>query len=225
MKQSLTLQKDRLRLFRGLAVPSARVEVVAADIEATGLAADRGHSRIIWDPPWEEAMPGQEEPLAVCACGDFDGAAYYASEHNRSGVNDTPLVVEFESDAAGVAIDGRDFLYPVFQVGSDARTRDFVGRAFGRHALTYLDEAWRTKDQRRRIDLCREARHDARVVRAHHANGLVLGGRYRTRFRSAFLVKAPVPAAFVKDIHRPGARWVGPMPEVDLDQVLGRRRG
>lgn len=169
-------------------------------------------------------MSGQEEPLAVCACGDFAGAAYYASHHNRSGVNDTPLVAEFESDMEGVAVDGRDFLYPLFQQGSDARARDLVERAFGLCARTYLDKAWGTTDQRRRIDLCRDARHDTQVVCGHHSNRLVLGGRCRTRFRSAFLVKAPVPAASVKEIHRLAAGWVSPMPDVDLDDVLGRRR-
>lgn len=167
--EGLTPPTDRLRLFRGLAVPSARAEVVAADIRANGLAADRGRWRMIWDPAGEEAMSGQEEPLAVCACGDFAGAAYYASHHNRSGVNDTPLVAEFESDMEGVAVDGRDFLYPLFQQGSDARARDLVERAFGLCARTYLDKAWGTTDQRRRIDLCRDARHDTQVVCGHHS--------------------------------------------------------
>ena len=114
--------------------------------------------------------------MAVCACGDYDGAAYYACHHNRSNVNDTPLVVEFESDAASVAVDGRDFLYTVFQFGSGAQARNMVAQAFGRDALRYLDEAWRTCDQSRRIELCREARHDFRVISAHHVNQLVIGG-------------------------------------------------
>ena len=211
-----------LRLFRGMAVPSERAGDITAEIKAKGLAADRGRWRMCWDPPGEQAA-SDEEPLAVCACGDFDGAAYYASEHNRSDVDDTPLVVEFECDIAGVAVDGRDFLYAVFQMGSGARTRELVERAFGRRALTYLDAAWGSTQQRR-VDLCREARHDPLVVRAHYSNRLVLGGRYATRFRSAFLVRAPVPGALVTEVHRVGDGWSGPGPDVRLEDALGRSR-
>ncbi|MYF49781.1 MAG: hypothetical protein F4220_06470, partial [Gammaproteobacteria bacterium] len=91
------------------------------DIETNGLAAGRGNWRMIWDTPGKGAASGDEEPLAVCACGDFDGAAYYACRHNCSGANDTPLVVEFESNA--VAVDGRDFLYTVFQFGKGTQAR------------------------------------------------------------------------------------------------------
>lgn len=192
-----------------------------ADIGKNGLAADRGCWQMIWDPPSDDA-DSDDEPLAVCACGDFDGAAYYACQHNRSGVNDTPLVVEFESYE--VAVDGRDFLYTVFQFGKGARAREVVEQAFGRRALTYLDEAWRATDQTHRIGLCRKACHDPDIVRAHHANQLVLRGRYATRFRSAFLVKAPVAASLVTKIRRPEFGWVMPVPDVDLDDILGRPR-
>lgn len=211
-----------LRLFRGLAVPSDCAEAVKADIGTNGLAADRGRWRMIWDPPGEDAVSDNEELLAVCACGDFDGAAYYAYRHNRSRANDTPLVVEFESDA--VAIDGRDFLYTVFQQCNGARVRDAVGQAFGRRALTYLDDAWGATEQSHRIRLCHKACHDPDVVRAHHANQLMLGGRYATRFRSTFLVKAPVPAALVTKIHCLEAGWPLPVPDVDLYDMLDRQR-
>lgn len=39
---------------------------------------------MIWEPLGEQAASDDEDPLAVCACGDFDGAAYYASDHIRS---------------------------------------------------------------------------------------------------------------------------------------------
>ena len=211
-----------LRLFRGLAVPSEHAEAVKADIRTNGLEADRGHWRMIWDPPGEDAVSDDEELLAVCACGDFDSAAYYAYRHNRSRANDTPLVIEFEADT--VAVDGRDFLYTVFQLGNGEKARGVVGQAFGRRALTYLDDAWGAAEQSHRISYCREACHDPDVVRAHHANQLVLGGRYATRFRSAFLVKAPVAAALVTKIHWLESGWSLPVPDVDLYDMLDRQR-
>lgn len=142
----------------------------------------------------------------------------------RSDLDDTPLVVQFECDIGEVAVDGRDFLYPVFQRGSGARTRDLVERTFGPRALTYLDAAWRSTEQRRRIDLCREACYDSSVVRPHHSNRCVLGGRYGTRFRSAFLVRAPVPGTLVTEIRRVGDGWIGPEPDITLGDALGRSR-
>ena len=177
-----------------------------------------------WDPPGGDAVSDEVGSFAVCACGDFDGAVYYACKHNRSGANDTPLVVEFESDPVEVAVDGRDFLCTVFQSGKGALARNVVAQAFGGRALVYLDEAWRATDQPRRIELCREARHDPEVVRAHYANRLVLGGRHSTRFRSAFFVRAPVAAALVTAIHRPENGRPAPAADAELRDVLGRSR-
>ena len=213
-----------LRFFRGLAVPSKQADAVEEHIKANGLGADRGWWRMIWDPPGDERVPGQEEPLAVCACGDFDSGAYYACQHNRSGARNTPILVEFEAAPVEVAVDGRDFLYPLFQLGSGARARDIAASAFGRRVLMYLDHAWRTTDQRRRRSLCREARHDPEVVREHHASRLVLGGRHGTRFRSAFLVKAPVKPTLVRVIHRPSVAWPMPAPNAHLAELLDRLR-
>ena len=33
----------------------------------------------------------------VCAYGEMEGAAYYAFRHNRSGQDDTPVLIEFET--------------------------------------------------------------------------------------------------------------------------------
>ena len=118
----------------------------------------------------------------------------------------------------------RRFCYTVFQFGKGALARNVVAQAFGGRALVYLDEAWRATDQPRRIELCREARHDPEVVRAHYANRLALGGRHSTRFRSAFLVRAPVTAALVTAIHRPENGRPAPAADAELGDVVGRPR-
>ena len=61
--------------------------------------------------------------------------------------------------------------------------------------LRYADSAWKRTSQEARIALCDLAVYDPEVIRAHYDNELVLGGRYGTIFRNAFLVKAPVPAS------------------------------
>jgi len=121
---------------------------------------------------------------AVCACGEYWGAAYYAWCHNRSGENDTPIIVEFEADKNSVAVDGKDFLYTAFQLGDPERARSILKRGFGPAVLSYADRAWSSEKQSYRIALCDLAIHDLDVVNAHHANDLVFAGRYRTVFRN-----------------------------------------
>jgi hypothetical protein len=54
---------------------------------------------------------------AICPCGEVIGANYYAWQHNPYGENTTPILIEFEASDDAMSIDGRDFLYTVFQLG------------------------------------------------------------------------------------------------------------
>ena len=218
-----------MRLFRGMAVPSAAADGVVDELRRHGVGLGRSW-KMVWPGastrvPVDAGAGDAIEELAVCACGDFDGAAYYACRHNRSDEDDTPIVVEFACALDAVAVDGRDLLYTLFQGGSGARVRDVVERAFGRRAVAYLDEAWRTADQQRRIALCRDATVDPEVVRAHAENELVLGGRHGTVFRSAFLARLPIGAGSVLGIHRPDAGFAIPRPVAVVGDLVGRRRG
>jgi hypothetical protein len=159
---------------------------------------------------------------AICACGEFLGAAYYAFAHNRSATDDTPVIVEFEAPAEAVAIDGRDFLYTVFQMGMPARARPVLERAFGAAVLRYAERAWDTDDQQARIALCDLACYDASVVAAHHANTLALGGRHNTVFRNAFIVKLPVEGTAIVRVWSPSDEPDLPAPEVTFGSLLDR---
>jgi hypothetical protein len=140
-----------------------------------------------------DTRPNIEHPSWVCACGDEQGALYYACRHNKSPENDTPILIVFEAGTSEAIVDGRDFLYKVFELGDPKRSRPIVEKVFGEAILKYFDRAW-SGNPNERVPLCDLAVQDNAVVLAHASNRTVLAGRYGTCFRSAFGVRTPVAA-------------------------------
>jgi hypothetical protein len=167
----------------------------------------------------DDTKPKGLPPPRVGACAEFNGAAYYALQHNRSADNNSPLLITFEADIADVIIDGRDFLYTSFQLGNPDKARSILGRLFGAPILRYVDRAWATeRGSQQRIALCDLAVQDEAVIGAHARNTAVIGGRYRTRFCNAFLVKLPIGPDRIIDVVELGPT-VMPNPDVTLDDV------
>jgi hypothetical protein len=222
-----------MRFYRGIAVPSDKAQGIIAAIQHGGLIAGQGTqwSMINYDlkPRLDElrrlnplslaeTRSGPTQPR-VCACGDKGGAAYYACTHNKSAQNDSSIIITFEADIDDVIIDGRDFLYTVFQGGDPARAREPARKLFGDALLPYLDRAWKTTDQQERVALCDLATQDDDVIRAHVANTIVMGGRYRTLYRSAFMVRLPVPGARVTDVRATDCSDAPVKPEISLAEL------
>ena len=84
-----------------------------------------------------DTRPKQDAIPAICACGEPDGAAYYAWQHSRSETNDIPVMIEFEASEHLVAIDGRDFLYSIIQQGDPVRAQPLLEQAYGTAVLRY----------------------------------------------------------------------------------------
>jgi hypothetical protein len=167
------------------------------------IAADlKPHLDQLWCMPaisLADTRPNTDEPSWVCACGEEQGALYYACMHNRSAENNTPVLIVFNACPSDVIVDGRDFLYTVFQLGDPERSRPIVERIFGRAILKYVDRAW-LGDREECIPVCDLAVQDDAVVQAHAANRIVIAGHYRTRFRSAFFVRSPIVADRILDV-------------------------
>jgi hypothetical protein len=222
-----------MRFHRGIAVPAdAATESVAA-IRALGLVPGQGWWSMVahnlkprldelWGLPvvtLAATRPVGQTPPWVCACTDEAGAAYYACQHNRSTKNDTPLLITFDADAADVIIDGRDFLYTLFQMGDRKRARPVAERLFGSAIFRYLDRAWSSQDQEQRLAICDLAVQDDAVVRAHAANEAVVEGRHGTRFRNAFMVRVPVPSERIVDVRVIEIDLCVPDAEISLDSI------
>ena len=125
-------------------------------------------------------------------------------------------------------MDGRDFLYTIFQLGDPQLARPIIERIFGIAILRYIDRAW-SSDGRERIALCDLAVQDDAVVLAHAGNKTVIGGRYGTRFRSAFCVRTPVATDRIVDVRPVEVGANLPDPEIPSriahdECCLSRRR-
>jgi hypothetical protein len=226
-----------MRFYRGIAVPRDTVEAVLRNNRTNGLQPGDGDWRMVagalksrltelWAKrpiTLKDTRPESAVAPWVCACAEEHGALYYACRHNQSASNDTPILIEFEAPSSEATVDGRDFLYTVFQMGEPTRARPMLERIFGSAILRYADRAWSSEPEER-IPLCDLAVQDDAVVREHAANRLVIAGRYGTRFRSAFLVRLPVPADRITGVRVIETAFEPPEADVSLDDCLVRRR-
>jgi hypothetical protein len=159
----------------------------------------------------------------ICACASRRDAMYYACGHNSKGDHTASVLIEFNADLEDVVIDGRDLLFTMMQLGNPTSSREALDRVFEPAVLRYADRAWATSEQRARIACCDLASQDPTVTRAHALNELVIGGRYFTRISSAFMVKAPIPAASIVSVERVNCRaYVLPDIDIELNRSLGR---
>ncbi|WP_442754279.1 hypothetical protein ACNHKD_14965 [Methylocystis sp. JAN1] len=147
-----------------------------------------------------------QEPMTY-ACASFDDAARYALRNEG-----LPAVIAVELPFEEVAIDGKDFLYTVFQLWDRSQrhhlpqVRETLNAVFGTATVRWFDLAASQADQSVRIGLCDLAVHDLSAIQAHHANPMPLSGRYNTLFRSAFDLPMKVDAAAilsVEDVTQP----------------------
>ena len=124
-----------MRFFRGISVPAKVSQQTVDEISTYGLVAHSPKAR--WKAQHEilteihelrskpdlstnDTRDEANEIDAIYACGDEDGALYYANSHNKSLENNTPIIIEFEAPPSSVIIDGRDFLYSIFRGGSSS---------------------------------------------------------------------------------------------------------
>jgi hypothetical protein len=227
-----------MRLHRGIAVPGASAASTIATIGQDGLqrqttgwgmiAQDlKPHIDRIWSLPSITSadvtlIEQDHAPRWVCACADNTSALFYACKHNVHKDDDTPLLITFDADISQVIIDGRDFLYPLFQIGNPEHARPIAVRLFGTAILRYVDRAWNTKrtDAEQRIAICSLAVQDEEVIAAHARNTAVIQGRHRTEFRSAFMARLPVEASRIAAVEKVRAKVVTfPTPEITLEML------
>jgi hypothetical protein len=224
-----------MRFYRGIAVPIDTASETVSTIKSRGLLPDDGEWRMgsndlkpqlaeLWERPQITKADTREDstrPSWVCACADELGAIYYATRHNRREKNDAPILICFDADIRYVIIDGRDFLYTLFQMGDPQRARPIVEQIYGRNILKYIDRAWTTEDQDLRIVMCDLATQDDAVIADHEKNTSVIGGRWRTLFQTAFMVQTPVPAESIISVQPIDVRPEFPDPEITLNMIRG----
>ena len=161
----------------------------------------------------------------VNACGDRYGGAYYALTHNRSASKTVSILIEFQTPLEMLCVDGKDFLYTAFQLWdqrgavSIEKVRTTIAALYGTKILSYFGEAASHRDTIARIGICDLACHDLEVIRSHSENGILIKGRHKTRFCSAFQMQLPVPPESIIRIECNPTIPPNPVMSVSLDDV------
>lgn len=235
-REILGTSQIKLHLFRGIAVPASTADLVMDRIRERGLCSGDGRWVLPFPTPRHEEndavavvkrlgkLEYLEEELSVCACADQASAAHYAWKHNRYGDHDMPVMIEFEASPEDVAVDGRDMLYPLFQIGDPDQALAAVRTAYGEAAIRYLEAAWGADDQIQRVAYCDRAVLDPAVVAHHYRNRTIIAGRSGTVFSSAFQVRLPIGPSAIRNVHVPEQPAVSSSPEFRLERLV-RRNG
>jgi hypothetical protein len=228
-----------MKLFRGIAVPKPQLESVITEIHLNGIVDqskasypmkqerlnDLHNLHLKPDLSSADTRPGTEVVEAVCACGDKDGALYYASKHNTTKEKTASILIEVDVQKSSLMIDGRDFLYTVFMYPNQAKARPVLEKCFGSAILKYADRAWSSKDAQFRVSQCDLATQDPAVIEAHYANDTVLAGRYNTIFRSAFTIKLPISPTSIISVYSPNKTPNIPQPSIDFRDIIELKTG
>jgi hypothetical protein len=163
-----------------------------------------------------DLVPSDETPRRICACADKTSALFYACKKNVNATDTASILITFDADIADVIVDGRDFLYTMFQMGNPDMARPILERLFGSAILRYADRAWATpKGDHQRITICHLAVQDDDVISAHARNTAVIGGRFGTEFCSAFMVRMPIPSERIVSVEDFSARDFS-FPDLDV---------
>jgi len=206
----------KFMLYRGIATSNTMIGKVIQKILVKGLFVGQGNwilrapdlchtdlHELIHDPTLSTTMTREREAETFAATGDYDTALYYACKHNQTKENTEGILIEFSVPINRIFVDGRDFLYTVFQ-GFDARNdsethkkkvKNILRRIFGSAITPYIDEVFKTprENQSRRIALVDIAINDRNVIVVHKKNKIWINGRYGTWFCSSFLVEGKIP--------------------------------
>ena len=223
-----------MRFYKGITVALSRVPDTIENIRRRGLLPGDGHWRMdfndlkpqlsrLWQQPSVTTADTKfdgSKPTWVCACADKFGASYYATKHNQTEEQNVPILISFSAKVRDVIIDGRDFLYTVFQLGDPPRARPIAEKIYGAKILPYLERAWATEHQRQRIAMCDLATQDDAIIKAHARNNTMIGGRHNTRFRTAFMVQTPVRAEAIISVWPIEGDVTIPDPEITLAEIV-----
>jgi hypothetical protein len=136
----------------------------------------------------------------VCASRLRLDALFYACRHNRTRENDAPILICFDADEAEVVVDGRDFLYPVFQFGIPKRVRPWLIKVFGEQIACYSERAWSGADDA--IAVADLAVQDPQVLAAHSQSSAILRGKHGVVFSSSFMVRFPIAPGKIISVDR-----------------------
>lgn len=228
-------------LYRGIAIAKEQAQKIKDGLISIGIRGDEGN--------WKILVPDTRDKLeilfnrqdlttddtraktenTVCACGDKGGASYYALVHNtHRNTEEVSFVISFVMPLSAIWIDGRDFLYTCFQLWDREGARHFkeqseiLKKLFGVNIEKYFKKAALSGDQDYRVAMCDLACQDSQVIQDHIRNKIIIGGRYGTKFRSAFSVKPPINPRQILSVK--SAEFANLIPSISLEDFLDGKK-
>lgn len=207
---------SKLTFYRGIAVPTFKVNATIKKIYDNGLCVGQGNwvllaadlrasdlSKLICDPKLDITITRKKCVETFAATGDYETALFYACKHNQTEENTEGIIVEFVANVDKVFVDGRDFLYTIFQwfdkkdtsQQQKVKIKKVLKKIFGPYIIRYITEVFKTprENQGRRIALTDIAINDRKIVLAYMKNKIWINGRYGTWFRNSFLIEGSIP--------------------------------
>lgn len=155
----------------------------------------------------EENVSRYSDRKAKFVCGDTIGADFYATRQGNIGI-----VAEVKVDINRLVIDGRDFLYYVIPRIIDTGTRyeikELLIKAFGEKTNDYLNYGIKLKGLSP-IKLFKFVDYfcmDSDIIKSHLESKILIKGRYKTQFKSAFGVIDGIKPNEVVNIMNPGSK-------------------
>ncbi|HBC3450915.1 TPA: hypothetical protein KDY51_004832 [Vibrio parahaemolyticus] len=231
----------KVKLYRGICVPKLELSTVVDNIYTNGMQGNEG----TWKPsvPNVSEIASQVEEMfhiddlsrdsifgnamnnGIYATASKNTALYYATKHNRSIENDSPILIEFEVDISSIYIDGRDLLYTVFQSlkcheDNQSKLEKLIS-IFGCSIERYFNSAVHASGLEYKLAMANLACFDQRNVKEHMLNTTTMKGRCGTVFQSAFVVQAPVLSTDIKSCSTMElGSYIPPKVDVTLDKLL-----
>lgn len=207
-------------LYRGIALKEHEAEKVIEEIRSQGIIDGKGSWNFVCcnlrgmipslidkeDLTTNDTRHGyQTFPCKTFA--DELGAQHYALVHNQSEEEKVGIIIKVAIDESYYYyVDGRDFLYPIFQLWDQKNIAKHEGRekayskflailkgVYGPKIEEYFRRAASSDEQDYRIAMCELATHDLEISQSHSRNRHILGGRHSTIFRSSYFVQLPIP--------------------------------
>jgi hypothetical protein len=217
---AIAFLSERLMTNEGLFLAAAKTRVHSVSGYVDGMNISSGEDMAQADESaaarlLREIYDSEESEDAVEALKSEDLVGDLEEELEEEFWDVGKIRVEIEADLETVAIDGRDFLYGVFQLGDPQKAAPALERLFGPKILRFAEAAWSSTDQSKRIALCDLAIHDRQIVADHCENRLVIGGKRWTRFHNAFKIKLPVEPTAIARVWRPDSS--PKLPPIDID--------
>ena len=183
---------------------------------------------------WQEAPTSEggghieytEGENSICFA-DKMGAEYFATQHNVTKEKRIPLLISLDLDLENIAIDGRDFLYPVFcsidpkDFEKTKRQTEKLKNIFGKKIEKYIEKLIAHPNSEKSA-ICDLVICDDEIIIEHSKNAEIIGGRYWTVFKSTFFGKTPIPPDKIENVEIIKEHRTTKTPTIKLIDILER---